>query len=58
MGNCKANHILYRSNHERRSVRKDTLRNFAKFTVKNHVRVLFLRPANLLTRNYGTGFFL
>ena len=35
MENCKANHILDRSSHRRCSVRKDVLRNFAKFTGKH-----------------------
>ena len=35
MQNCKANHILDRSSHRRCSVRKDVLRNFAKFTEKH-----------------------
>ena len=35
MENCKANHILDKSSHRRCSVRKDVLRNLAKFTGKH-----------------------
>ena len=42
MENCKANHILDRSSHRRCSVRKDVLRNFAKFTWKHLCQGLFM----------------
>ena len=42
MENCKANHILDRSSHQRYSVRKDVLRNFAKFTAKHLCQGLFM----------------
>ena len=42
MENCKANHILDRSSHRRCSVRKDVLRNFAKFTGKHLCQGLFM----------------
>ena len=42
MENCKANHILDRSSHRRCSVRKDVLRNFAKFTEKHLCQGLFM----------------
>ena len=40
--NCKANHILDRNSHRRCSVRKDVLRNFAKFTGKHLCQGLFM----------------
>ena len=52
---------FYRSNHQRCSMRKGVLRNFAKFTGKHLCQSLFfcrLRPATLLKRDSGTGFFL
>ena len=42
MENCEANHILDRSSHQRCSVRKDVLRNFAKFTGKHLCQGLFM----------------
>ena len=42
MENCKANQILDRSSHRRCSVRKDVLRNFAKFTGKHLCQGLFM----------------
>ena len=42
MGNCNVNHILDRSSHQRCSVRKGVLRNFAQFPGKHRVRVSFL----------------
>ena len=42
MENCKTNHILDRSSHRRFSVRKDFLRNFAKFTGKHLCQGLFM----------------
>ena len=42
MDNCKANHILDKSNHQRCSVRKDALRNFAKLTGKHLCQRLFM----------------
>ena len=42
MENCKANHILDRSSHRRCSVRKDVLRNIAKFTGKHLCQGLFM----------------
>ena len=56
MENCKANHILQKSSHRRCSVRKDVLRNFAKFTGKHLCQGL--KPATLLKRDSGTGVFL
>ena len=37
MENCKANHVLDRSSHQRCYVRKDVIRNYAKFAGK-HLR--------------------
>ena len=42
MENCKTNHILDRSSHRRFSVRKDVVRNFAKFTGKHLCQGLFM----------------
>ena len=59
----KENHIC-RSSHQRCSVRKGILRNFAKFTGKHLCQSLFLnkvvglRPTTLLKRDSGTGVFL
>ena len=53
-----------RSSHQRCSVRKDVLRNFAKFTGKHLRQVLFYNKvagpesATLLKRGSGTGGFL
>ena len=48
--------IIYRSNHQRCSIKKGVLRNFAKFTGKHLCQSLFfnkvagLRPATLLKK--------
>ena len=42
MENCKANHILDRSSHQRCSVREYILRNFAKFAGKYLCQGLFM----------------
>ena len=42
METCKANHILDRGSHRMCSVRKDVLRNFAKFTGKHLCEGLFM----------------
>ena len=55
-----------RSSHQRCSVRKGVLRNFAKFTGKHLCQVLFYNevpdlqpePATLLKKNFGAGIFL
>ena len=41
-GNCKNNHILDRSSRRRCSVRKDVLKNFAKFLGKHLCQDLFM----------------
>ena len=60
-GNCKANHILDRSSHQRYSIRKDVLRNFAKFTGKHLCQRVSLyqdlKTATLLKRDSDTGVF-
>ena len=48
MENCKTNHMLHRSSHRRCSVRKDVLRNFAKFTGKHLCQGL--KPAPFLKK--------
>ena len=50
---------INRSSHRRCSLRKDVLKNFAKFTRKHLCQGLFLmkedlKPATLLKRNCGT----
>ena len=53
MENCKANNILDRSNHRRCSVKKDVLRNFAKFTEKHLCQGLFMsepKDCNFITK--------
>ena len=48
MENCKTNHILDKSNHQRCSVRKGALRNFAKTHRKTPVsETLYVRPKGL-----------
>ena len=52
---------VFRSSHQRCSIRKGVLRNFAKFTGKRLCQSLFfnnvagLRPAILLKRDFDTG---
>ena len=54
----------YRSSCQEVYCKKGVLRNFAKFTGKRLCQSLFfnkvtgIRPATLLKRDYGTGFFL
>ena len=49
--NCKANYISDRSSHRRCSVRKNVVRNFAKFTGNHLCQVLFMSgPKNLIKK--------
>ena len=54
--------MTIRSSHQRRSVRKGVLRDFAKFTGKHLCQSLFFNkvecPATLSKKRLGTGVFL
>ena len=54
--------MTIRSSHQRRSVRKGVLRDFAKFTGKHLCQSLFFNkvegPATLSKKRIGTGVFL
>ena len=56
--------VLYRSRHQRYSIKKDVLRNFTKL-IRDHLcqsfffnKVTGRRPATLLKKTSGTGVFL
>ena len=49
MENYEANHMLDRSSHRRCSLRKDILRNFAKFTGKHLCHGLFMSEPKACT---------
>ena len=57
-------YMRYRSSNQRRSVKKDFLKNFANFTGKHLCWSLYLiklqafKPATLLERDFNTGAFL